>query len=393
MKSLLIGMLLCCLFPCISGAQTGLTVVLEEIERNNKTIQAHQQNIEARKLEFKADLPLYNPNFEYDYMLGYPAEAGVLTDVWINQSFDFPTAYGKRKALAKSMIGQADLSLMAARQEILLEAKQSYLELVFRNKLQEQIAVRKAATARILEDFEKRLETGDGNILDLNKARLQMIEINKDYQSNLAGINQLLQNLKSLNGGVVLELAASSYEDEEGLPEFESLFEEFKALDPMWKFYELENKTSKIQLEHMKAMALPKIQAGYRYQTILGQTFQGFRVGGTIPLWENKYKVRQKEAELNFAALQWGDFQNERYYELRQLYEKYEKLFLTLREYRNVLEHINSIAYLDKALELGHISTLEYFLESNYFYTSYTNYLQTENEYHQVKAELLRFRL
>jgi hypothetical protein len=43
---------------------------------------------------------------------------------------------------------------------------------------------------------------------------------------------------------------------------------------------------------------------------------------------------------------------------------------------------LNSIAYLDKALALGHISTIEYFLESNYFYMAFTNYLQTENEYY-----------
>lgn len=393
MKTYSIALLLTCLVSFPIHAQSNLEQVLVEIEANNKTLQAQKQNFEARKLEFKADLPLYNPNFEYDYMDGSPSAAGNLTDIWINQSFDFPTAYGKRRELAKGLSSQADFALMATRQEILLEAKQSYLELVFRNKLQQQISGRKEATERLLKDFERKLETGDGNIMDVNKAKLQLIEINKDYQSNLAGINQLLQKLKSLNGGIEQDVVALSYEEEEILTDFELLFEEFKASDPMWKYYELENKTSKIQLEHMKAMALPKIQTGYRYQTILGQTFQGFRVGGTIPLWENKYKVRQKESELNFAALQWGDFQNERYYELRQLYERYEKLYATLQDYRNVLVNISSIAYLDKALELGHISTIEYFLESNYFYTAYTNYLQTENDYHQVKAELLRFRL
>lgn len=393
MKTYSIAFLLTCLVSFSVLAQSNLEQVLMGIEANNKTIQAQKQNFEARKLEFKADLPLYNPNFEYDYMDGSPSAAGNLTDIWINQSFDFPTAYGKRRELAKGLSSQADFALMATRQEILLEAKQSYLELVFRNKLQQQISNRKAATERLLRDFERKLATGDGNILDVNKAKLQLIEINKDYQSNLAGINQLLQNLKSLNGGIELEVMASSYQEEELTTDFELLFEEFKAADPMWKYVEMENKTSKIQLEHMKAMALPKISTGYRYQSLLGQTFQGFRLGASIPLWENKYKVRQKEAELSFASLQWTDYQNERYYELRQLYERYEKLSTTLQDYRNVLENISSIAYLDKALELGHISTIEYFLESNYFYTAYTNYLQTENDYYRVKAELLRFRL
>ncbi|MFD2203090.1 TolC family protein [Shivajiella indica] len=393
MKKYIITLLLTCsaLFPLI--AQSDQSSVLEQIERNNKTIQAQKQNLEAQKLEFKVDLPLYNPNFEYDYMIGSPSGAGSLTDIWINQSFDFPTAYGKRKKLSEGLVGQADLALMASRQEILLQAQKNYIELVFRNKLQKQISSRQAATEKLLIDFEKKLETGDGNILDVNKAKLQLIEINKEYQLNLAGINQLQQNLKSLNGGLDIELVTTDFPEESGLPEFEALFAEFKLTDPLWKYYELENETSKKQVELMKAMALPKISTGYRYQTLLGQTFQGFRVGASIPLWENKYKVRQKEAELSFAVLQWTDYQNTRYFELRQLYERYEKLSATLQDYRNVLENISSIAYLDKALELGHISTIEYFLESNYFYMAYTNYLQTENDYHQVKAELLRFRL
>lgn len=393
MKTYPLIFILTCLVPFSVLAQSNLEQVLMDIERNNKTLQAQQQNLEARKLEFKSDLPLYNPNFEYDYMKGSPQIAGSITDIWVNQTFDFPTAYGKRRQLANGQFSQEQLLYLSGKQEILLEAKKNYLELIFRNKLQLQITQRQEATEKLLHDFEKRLETGDGNILDVNKAKLQLIEINKEQQLNLGQINQLLQNLNGLNGGLSINFEASTYPEGEDFPAFEELFEELKESDPMWKFYEMENTTSKKELDLMKAMALPKIMAGYRYQGLSGQTFQGFRIGASLPLWENKYRVRQKEAELSYAGLQWNDYQNDRYYTLRQQYEQYEKLAATLEEYRNVLGSLNNIAYLDKALALGHISTIEYFLESNYFYMAYTNYLQTENEYYQVMAEILRFRL
>jgi outer membrane protein, heavy metal efflux system len=393
MKKYSITLLLTCLVLLPLTAQTDLEQVLRKIEINNKSIQAQQQSLEARKMAFKSDMRLYNPNVEYDFLQGQPFSAGNQTDILINQAFDFPTAYSRKKELASGQTTQAELDFNSSRQGILLEAQQTMLSLIFRYRLQQQISERKAATERLLVDFEKKLEAGDGNILDVNKAKLQLIEINKDYQLNTAQINQLLQNLNGLNGGQELEFAVSLYPEDISLPQFEELYEEMKSLDPMWRFYELESNTAKKQVEVMKAMALPKLEAGYRYQGILGATFQGFHVGTTIPLWENKYRVRQKEAELSFAGLQWIDYQNERYYSLKQRYEQYEKLASTLQEYREVLGTLNSIAYLDKALALGHISTIEYFLESNYFYMAYTNYLQTENEYYQVMAELLRFRL
>jgi outer membrane protein, heavy metal efflux system len=393
MKKRSITLLLTCLVLIPLTAQTDLEQVLRKIEINNKSIQAQQQSLEARKMAFKSDMRLYNPNVEYDFLQGQPFSAGNQTDILVNQVFDFPTTYSRKKELASGQTTQAELDFLSGRQGILLEAQQTMLSLIYRYKLQQQIAERKSATEKLLQDFEKKLETGDGNILDVNKAKLQLIEINKDYQLNTSQINQLIQNLNGLNGGLEVEFTANQYPEDISLPAFEELYEELKSLDPMWRFYELESNTAKKQVEVMKAMALPKLEAGYRYQGILGATFQGFHVGTTIPLWENKYRVRQKEAELSFAGLQWIDYQNERYYSLKQQYEQYEKLASTLQEYREVLGNLNSIAYLDKALALGHISTIEYFLESNYFYMAFTNYLQTENEYYQVKAELLRFRL
>jgi outer membrane protein, heavy metal efflux system len=393
MKKYSITLLLTCLVLLPITAQTDLEQVLSQIENNNKSIQALQQNLEARKLSFRSDNRLYNPNVEYDFLQGQPLSAGNQTDILINQVFDFPSSYSRKKALAAGQSSQAELGFLSSRQGVLLEAQQTLFRLIYHYKLQEQVAERRSATEELLQDFEIRLETGDGNILDVNKAKLQLIEINKDYQLNTAQINQLTQNLNALNGGIELAFTATQYPENLSLPGFEELYEEMKSLDPMWRFYELESSTARKQVEVMKAMALPKLEAGYRYQGILGATFQGFHVGTTIPLWENKYRVRQKEAELSFAGLQWSDYQNERYYALKQRYEQYEKLSSTLREYREVLGTLNSIAYLDKALALGHISTIEYFLESNYFYMAYTNYLQTENEYYQVMAEILRFRL
>jgi outer membrane protein, heavy metal efflux system len=373
-------------------AQSSFEFILSEIEKNNKSLEANAQKQETQNLQFKSEMPLYNPNIEYDYLYGFPLSAGNQTDILFNQAFDFPTVYGKRKQLANEQITQSSYNFDAARQEILFEAQLTCIELVYRNKLQQQFQQRKTFTENLLSDFETKLETGDGNILDVNKARLQLIEINKEFQLNLSEINQLNQQLTALNGGIEIAFTETIYPEMDPIPFFEDLFNEIQAEDPTLKFIEMETVTAKKQLELSKAMALPKMEAGYRYQGILGQTFNGFHIGTSIPLWENKYKVRQSEAAVLFSDLRVREYQNEKFYDVKQLFEKYEKLSKTFEEYRSVLSAINSLEYLDKALEVGHISTIVYFMESNYYYMAYNNFLLTEKDYYAVKAEILKFR-
>jgi outer membrane protein, heavy metal efflux system len=393
MKKLIYSLLLTSAFTFKVLAQVSMEDILVEIEKNNKTLQANAKNTEAQKLTFKSNNPLYNPNIEYDFMYGYPLNAGNQTDLLVNQAFDFPTSYGKRKQLSEGRISQTDFQFNAGRQDVLFEAQTTCLELIYRNKLQLQLQERKSYTEGLLASFEKRLTTGDGNILDVNKAKLQLIEINKDYQLNQSQINQLIQKLTGLNGGEEITFGSVDYPEMESIEDFEELFGEIQAKDPTMRYIEMEMSSAQKQVELSKAMALPRLEAGYRHQAILGQNFNGFHLGTTIPLWENKYKIRQSEAELSSSGLKVLQYQNDKYSSSRQLFEKYQKLSLTLNEYQTVLSALNSKDYLDKALAVGHISTIEYFLESNYYYMAYNNYLQTEYEYHATVAEILKFRL
>ncbi|GAA4135159.1 MULTISPECIES: TolC family protein [Sphingobacterium] len=146
-------------------------------------------------------------------------------------------------------------------------------------------------------------------------------------------------------------------------------------------------------IEVTKALTLPKFEVGFHYQGILGQQFYGAKVGVSIPLWENKNRVKQKQAELSVAEVQVARHKNEHYYHLKQLYEKYINLQKTVAEYEKVLSSINSIKLLDKALSFGEITTIQYFLEASYFYTATNNYLQAEKEYNDAIAELYQYLL
>ena len=375
------------------SAQSSIDKILIEIAKNNKTIQSNTQYWNAQKVHYKTGNTLYNPTVEYDFLKGSPAQAGNQTDILVTQSFDFPTVYGKRSKLANQLGIQADLQLKLANQELLLEAKKVCIELVYRNKLQIPLIKRKEATEKWLANFKKKLETGDGTILDINKAEIQLLEIKKQFQDNFSAIAKLNGQLTSLNGGIVLAFNDATYFDVPVIPDFETLEKEIEAQDYTRKSLEQEKVIAQNQLDVSKALAFPKMEVGYHYQGILGQTYNGIHTGISLPLWESKNTVKLQKAKMTFTELALNEHVNEHYYEIKQLYGRYESVKGIMEEYQKINNSVEPIRLLDKALAAGQISVLEYFVELNYYSSTLNSYLEIEKEYYDIVAKLMKYKL
>ncbi|HKR03951.1 MAG TPA: TolC family protein [Bacteroidia bacterium] len=375
------------------NAQSATENVLAEIKKNNKTIIATTQYWEAQKLQYKTGLTPYNPTVEYDYLKGTPAANGNQEEFNVNQSFDFPSAYFKKNQLSKQLSTQAEYKLTASRQDILLDAKKTCIQLIYHNKLQFRLVQQKQNTEKLFSAFKTKLEKGEGNILDVNKAQLQLIEIKKEFQDNFSEINQLNQKLTELNGGIAISLSDTVYPALPAIPPFEQLENDYESNDPLRKNLEQEKIIAQKQIEVSRALSLPKMELGYHYQGFTGQKFNGIHTGISIPLWENKNTVKQKKAQLLFAELELQAHINEHYYHIKHIYEKYSNLHAALHEYQDNLLSLNNNSLLDKALSSGHISTIEYFMEINYYYHAFNNYLETEKEFHETVADLYKYQL
>lgn len=379
---------------CINAkAQSNIEYVLAEINKNNKTIQASAQFYDAQNLQYKTGNTPANPMVEYDFLSGSPASAGNQHDVTVVQQFDFPTSYIKKTQLAKTQTALSEFEIKANRQNILLEAKQHCIALVYHNKLQVQLTQQKQNTEKLLADFQTKLTKGDGNILDVNKAKLQLIQIKKQLQQNISDIVQLNTQLTSLNGGNAILFTDTAYQTAQTIPPFEQLETEYESADPLKQILEQEKRITQKQLELSKTMRLPKMELGYHYQGILGQTYNGIHTGISIPLWENKNTVKLQKSKLLFAELNMQDHRTEHYHEIKSLYEKYTNLKITLQEYLNSFASLNNTTLLNKALAFGEITTIQYFMEINYYTEAFNNFLETEKEYHETIARLFKYQL
>jgi len=385
-----------CLLMFVSSsikAQNSIDNVLIEIAKNNKSIQANERYIEAKKLQYKTGLTLKNPSIEYEYLNGSPVGAGNQTDFLAVQSFDFPTAYSKKKQVADLQIEQTDFQLTALKRDVLLNTKQTCIEMIYYNKKQVELEKRIQNAEKLNSDYQKKLNNGEANILDANKAKLQLINLQNDIRFNSSQITQLNQKLTELNGGLSIAFEDTFYSAPPIIPEFNSLMDSIESNSPTLNALQQEEEINQKKVELTKAMTLPKMEAGYRYQSILGQQYQGIHLGLTIPLWENKNTVKFQKAQTLFSEVKIEEHKNQHHSEIQQLYYNYQNLNITLTEYKQILTTINNTELLEKALKLGEISSIQYFMEVNYFYNSFDKYLQLEKEYYLVIAELHKYQL
>lgn len=378
---------------CPASAQNKMEEVLRAVAGNSKAIMANQQYWEARKVAFKTGLTPPNPSLEYDYLKGRPEGAGNQVDFAVTQSFDFPTSYFKKRQLAEEQIAQTAFQAIAFRQDILLEAKLYYLELVSLNKQNQLLTNRLENIEKLLKDYQRKFELGDANILDVNKAKVQAVSLRTELRSNESQIRQFSERLIKLNGGIPLAVNDTTYPPLPEVPVYSVMDSLIEANDPLLKTFLKEREISIKEKAVTKALSLPKLEAGYRSQAILGQVYEGIHAGITVPLWQDRNKVKQVQAGILYNEMQIQHHRTAHLHEIRELYQRYETLKVSVAEYEELLETLNNTALLDKALNLGQISTIEYFMELTYFYTSYDTYLELEKEYRQVIAELFKFTL
>lgn len=391
-KSLLILMI--ALIICAAAtAQNSIESILAEIGKNNKTLLAAEQFYKAQNLEYQTGNNPTDPTVEYDFLAGRPASAGNQHDFIVSQDFDFPTAYGKKSQLAKSKMARSETDLKALRQDLLLEAKKHCIALVYFQKMQSLLLARLESTEKILSGFKTKLEKGDGNILDVNKAQLQLIDINRQLAQNQSDIDQTTTLLTAMNGGQTLLFENVDYPPVTAIPPFESLETEYESLDPLRITLEQEKTVREKELALSKALRLPKMSLGYHYQGILGQTYNGLHTGISIPLWEHKNTVKMNQAKLVAAEFNIDDHRVEHYHHIKVLYENYARLKQTLEAYQAILPGLKTEELLTKALDFGEISVIQYFMEMNYFSAAFQDYLQAEMQYHTAISELYKFKL
>lgn len=375
-------------------AQTSLEEVLRSVEANNKDLRANSQLIQSQKLEARLDNNLPDPSVSYTHQYGNKEGLGIQGELVASQSFDFPTVYAQKNKLSKVKSAGYDQQGAAFRQQILLQAKDICLDLVLLNQQKDLLEIRQKNAEQLSALYAMRLQTGDANVLETNKINLELLNAKTEARMNETARIAKLHELATLNGGIEINFEDTTYVSSEELLSYADLKAEAMEANPELRTLRNDQLTALRQLGVNKAKGLPGLELGYRLNTAAGgERFNGFLVGVSIPLFSNRNYVKQAKAQSHYTEMQLDSKSFNVENELRQLYNQSVSLKATMDEYQAVLKGQNNLALLNKAIQSGQISMIEYFVDVTTYYQSMQNYLQLQNQYQKAVAQLYKYRL
>ena len=375
-------------------AQNSIDQVLKSIETNNKSLQANTKMTDAQKLEAQTGKFLANPSVEWEQMWGNRNNPGSEYTLTVKQSLDFPTTYSNKNKLANLKANTIGFQSAAYRQQLLLNAKQTCIEIIYLRKQKSLLDERLANAETMFALYKKRFESGDANQLELNKIQLELMNDQNQSRLNKAALTAAEEQLRNLNGGKPITFDATDYPAGEELINFDQLQAAFMEADPNLKSLTGDQEIANREVKLSRSLTLPKFDVGYKRNAASDHVASnGFMVGVSIPLFENKNTVKKAKAQAEFATASLEDNRLNLKTNLQQLYQQAEALQISRADYAKVLEQQRNIELLNKALNAGQLSVIDYFTELSTIYDSHQSYLDVEKEYHSILAQLYQYKL
>lgn len=412
MKKKVILTLMACVTPFLAtwaqGSSEAIHAILQQIENNNKELQANNLQVASQKIENRSSNNLTNPKINYAHLWDSKNSHETVGEMVVSQGFDFPSLYITRGKMNRIKAQALDAEARTLRQQILLQAQELCLDIIMLHQQQLLLKERLANAEELSALYKRRLETGDANILETNKINLELLNVRTEARANQTAIHGKMQELMALNGNHPLNPGRAALEGQVPQPaalglveyppvalpqDFKALSEELIQNDPSVQAALNQSQAAHKQVSVSRQGWLPSLEVGYRRNTESGHPLNGVVVGISIPIFENTGKVKAAKAQ----ALR-TDFQKENTSlqvrsNLWKLYEEACSVQSSIKEYQDTFGQQQDLALLKKALEGGEISMIEYFVEVAVIYQSHNNLLQLENQYQKAMAQIYQSKL
>lgn len=369
-------------------SQNDFDKALQQIEENNTTLKALREQANAAKIENHTGINMANPEVEFGRQWGNRNAESDKYDFSVSQSFDFPTAYRHKKQLAGQMDKQVDLTYDQQRRDILLQARSLCVEMAYQTERNIALTQRLDYARDLANAYERLFENGDIDIIERNKTRLNLLNMEKALQMNEVEINTLAQELQRLNGGQPITGGVHYYPSYQLPLHFDEWHARVRENNPSIKLAQQQIETSRKQEQLKRSLNLPKFTAGYVNAYEGGGRFNGFTVGVSIPLWEGKNTVKAQKAQTQALQYEYQDNDVQFRNTLYNQYDRAKRLHALLQEYKDILDKTNNRELLQKAFDKGQMSLITFLQELTVYYETMDAYMETRRDYQSALTQL-----
>jgi cobalt-zinc-cadmium efflux system outer membrane protein len=367
--------------------------VVQEVEQNNKELQAFSSLLNSKKLELNASNNLPDPQLGAYYLPWGEHNTGDYSEFQISQTFEFPSVYSSRKRLIKNQQTQLELEYTSKRQATLLGAKKYCLELIYWDKKKNLEQSRAEQAKQVFNQVKELYKKKAVGILDYNKAKVAWIQ--EQFKVSQIEVEQknLLLLLANLNGGHPINFEMTEYTNVLSIEPLDTIWSKKKELEPEILLLQKEEEIALESVKLNKQKSFPNLTAGFNYQGVANENYSGIYGGISIPLWNNKNKVKAAKASYDFQQMNTSSQVLRYYTTFKRQYNEYEIMHSKFQVYQMTLNGLNSDQLLYKSYEMGEISFMEYYMELNFYQEAINAMIEMERQLHQQKAELLKYQL
>ncbi len=370
------------------GQAQNYDAVLRNIEANNTELKTLRAQTDAAKTACRTGILPDNPEVEFGYLWGSPQSEGSRIDFNVTQSLDFPTTYVYRDKLADAEAQEAELRYATAHKDLLAEVRQHCIRLIYCNILQKENEYHVKTAQAIQDAYQRMYDNGEKSILDLNKARLELLSARKELENNRVEQETLLGELMQMNGGQPVVLPDTVYPIVPVTEPFDDWYKRIEPLNPSLQQLEAQQHANQRRIQLSKSLWAPGLSVGYKSERTPGAVLQGIGVGISLPLWSNSRSIKSAMAEKTALQSEAFDLRTQYYSSLKSKYRETERLKGLLDEYRATLSSLNTDALLLKALEQGEISLIDYILERRIYREALHEAYDTEYALQKALVEL-----
>ena len=365
-----------------------LTDVLASVERNNTELKALQKGNEAARLDLKQANNLEGLSVEYSPFFNSTARGIASSELVVTQGFDFPTLYGARRKAARLQGEAIDMQYRTARRDILLGAKQLCLDLIHMNKRRALLDGRRRAADELLAMYTEKYDGGEATAIELNKVKMERMNLETELAQAEGDRAAALQQLRAINGGQPIECTDTLYPP---LPAggYEAMYAQAVSADLPAMAAEAAVKAAEQDVKVNRQGWIPKLEIGYRRNTDGTDASNGFLIGGSIPLFANKHKVKAAKARQEEARMMHDDARIKAETAARTAVADMARLRRSMAAYDMPLMR-QTLALLRTAVENGELSVTDYYVEADNVYRNMLTYIGLERQYHGAAAELTK---
>lgn len=379
------------LFTEVFAQENEMDKILNAVRLNNIELKTLQSFVKSEGLYIKSSNNLADPEIIAYYLPFGIHLPGDYSEYQISQAFEFPSVYSARSKLINQQQRQLRVQYEKAEQEILLNAKKHCLNIIYLTRKMQMEQERIQQAKSVFEMITILFNKGEVSRQELNQAKIGWLQNQFSYEKTAQYRSTVLIALQQLNGGNSITFNQHNYPEPLQLLNFDSIWSEKTLADPILKELEEEKLIARHTILLNKQMGLPDMVVGYNYQGVPGFDYSGIYGGMTIPIWNNKHRVKAAQAQYESLKLNYDEKTSLYKSEQQVKYSDFQFFLEKYTEYENTLEGLTHD--LLESYRDGEITYIQYYMELHFYKEAFDRFLEVEYDLHKLRAELLAHRL